>query len=252
MVQNWQSAFASAVYNNLIVKNNVGVDALGVNTTTFFMANNVSVGNTTNWGANVSTIASNLYAFNAGSSGDAIWTSSGQSNITGVVTTPGVDFIDFANNDFRYPAGSKLIDAGMQMFDFMEPVAITNILLGSGDPRPSYNNGGTEVWDLGPFEYDKGFGLAPKQVTLSITGMAEGSALAIYKTSDGSEILAPTTIGASGSYSMSYSYTGDVPITVRVRKATSAPKYQPYTAPGLITAGGFGLAVSQVPDPIAG
>ena len=37
-------------------------------------------------------------------------------------------------------------------------------------------------------------------------------------------------------------------ITVVVRKATGGTKYLPYSAPGLITSGGFGMVVSQVED----
>lgn len=90
----------------------------------------------------------------------------------------------------------------------------------------------------------------PLLVDIEISGMAEGSVMAIYKKSDGSAIVNPTTIGASGSYSMTYNYTVDTPIEVVVRKGTSGIKYLPYKAPGLITNTGFALIVNQIEDTV--
>ena len=103
--------------------------------------------------------------------------------------------------------------------------------------------------DAGPFEFDHGEGLAPSTVTISITGMASGSEIAIYKASDMSVILAPQS--TSGSYSGTYTYTGDTNIIVRVRKGTSVTRYLPYEYAGTITSTGFQLVVSQIPDTIA-
>ena len=154
--------------------------------------------------------------------------------------------MDYANKDFRpnpNPAtGTSLVDAGYDVFQGYSYDIQDN-------PRPSYNPDGIEAWDLGAFEYDQGHGLRPSTVNISITGMASGSEIAIYKASDMSVILAsqPTT----GSYSGTYTYTGDTNIIVRVRKGTAATRYLPFEYAGTITSTGFQLVVSQIPDTIA-
>jgi len=161
-------------------------------------------------------------------------------------STPSTVFVDWTNNDFRpASASSPQVDAG----GVISQINAVDIV---GNVRPSYKASTfpNNLWDCGPFEYDHGEGLAPLQVTLAFSGMAEGSVLAVYKTSDGAAIISPTTIGASGSHSTTYSYTGNVQITVVVRKGTTTPYYLPYSAPGLITSTGFSLIVNQVPDGI--
>jgi hypothetical protein len=101
----------------------------------------------------------------------------------------------------------------------------------------------------GTIEFDHGEGLAPATALIDISGMANGSELAVYKTSDMSVIVSPQS--TTGTYTGSYTYTADIPITVRVRKGTAASKYLPYEYAGIIKSTGFSLNVSQVLDPIA-
>lgn len=234
------------VYNNTIIGCSIGI-ASGGTSNVAYIVNNVCIGNTTNWG----TLPSGgLFANNAGLSTDSVWTSSGESRVD--VTS--ADFANYvvpvdATSDFR-PAGdsvahtssSALVDAAEQIYASMLAFDLVN------NVRPSYKNESATNWDIGAYEFDWGYGLEPLQVTIAISGMAEGSVMAVYKTSDGSTIISPTTIGASGSYSITYSYTGDTQIEVVVRKGTSGVKYLPYTTPGLITATGFSLIVNQVID----
>ena len=204
-----------------------------------FIYNCVSYGCGTNWGTapGLAYYMSN----NAGASGDAVW-DSGSTSLTSVTFS---DFIDYTNNDFRIASGSSLIDSGIDVVGGEWSDIVGNV-------RPNYDavNYPDNNWDIGPFEYDHGNGLAPQQVTLSVSGMVEGSVLAIYKTSDGTALVSPTTIGTSGSYSTTYSYTGDTQIEVVVRKGTSGTKYLPYKAPGLITNTGFVLIVNQIEDTV--
>lgn len=173
-----------------------------------------------------------------------IWTHEAPPPLAIDFTIPGNLFVDWANNDFRpASASSPQVDAGLEV-SYFPPVDIK----GAGRPNYEAATYPNNYWDVGPFEYDHGDGLAPLQVTLSISGMAEGSVMAVYKISDGTPIISPTTIGASGSYSTTYSYTGDTQIEVVVRKGSSGTKYLPYSAPGLITSTGFSLIVNQVVD----
>lgn len=200
--------------------------------------NNISIGNTVNWSTETSSLNNNILAKNnCGLSSDTIWDTA--SSAIALTTT---DFYNYGAGDFR-PAlsSSPQVDVEAAQPD----LDIADII---GNARPNYNMQDPDLVDCGPFEFDHGNGLAPQQVTLSISGMAEGSVLAIYKTSDGTTIVSPVTIGASGSHSITYSYTGDTQITVVVRKSTSGTKYLPYSAPGLITSAGFTLIVNQVID----
>lgn len=152
--------------------------------------------------------------------------------------------------DFR-PAGTSgtphasalQVESGMEIYNNIVPDILGNV-------RPNYINATTDKWDIGPFEFDHGNGLAPLQVTLAFFNMAVGSVLAVYRVSDGAELIAPITIGAGGTHSVAYSYTGDVPVTVVVRKGTSSTKYLPYSSLATITNTGISLVVNQVVDTV--
>lgn len=197
---------------------------------------NIAIGNTTNWGTAPTTCYMDS---NIGVTGDTVW---GTNALT--TGTTGM-FRNYAGNDF-YPASASAVQVelitlstgdGLPRYDIVDAV------------RPNYINASTDKADAGPFEFDHGNGLAPSTVPISITGMANGSEFAIYKTSDMSEIAAPQS--TTGSYSASYTYTADVGITVRVRKGSAATKYLPYEYQGTITSTGFALNVAQIVDPIA-
>jgi hypothetical protein len=203
--------------------------------------NNAVAGCTTNWSAQVSTFEGGFN--NAGESGNTPW--GADPVITLNTTTHFVDFAAKTIAGYQPSATSPLINAGIVPYGGNP----SDIL---GTFRPSYQATGTPAWDIGCFEYNDGSssdGSPPLTVTITITGMASGSILAIYKASDMSEIAAPAT--TTGSYSASYTYTGDTAIIVRVRKGTSGGKYLPYEYSGTITSAGFSLNVSQVLDPIA-
>jgi hypothetical protein len=157
------------------------------------------------------------------------------------------DFTDYANKIFT-PASSSSPQINILPFsdgDGLPREDILNLLRPNYEPVSFPDNKG----DAGPFEFDHGNGLAPLTVPISINGIASGSVLAIYKASDMSVIASPAT--TSGSYSASYTYTGDTNIIVRVRKGSAATKYLPYEYNGTITSTGFSLTVAQILDPIA-
>lgn len=239
LIDDYGNTRGAKLHNNLFTQCATGVHASG-SSSAVFAHNNISFGNTTNWSAIPSTGIHAAFN-NAGESGNSPW-DTGTS--TAITTITSGSFVNTSTFDFR-PASSSApqVNAGIEVY------GIEAIDLGD-DVRPNYQPSvyPDEVWDIGPFEYDNGNGLAPQQVTLSISGMAEGSVMAVYKISDGTAIISPTTIGASGSHSTTYSYTGNVQIEVVVRKGSSGTKYLPYSAPGLITSTGFSLIVNQVAD----
>jgi hypothetical protein len=93
-------------------------------------------------------------------------------------------------------------------------------------------------------------------VTLSVTVKDEAAAaienarVAIYKTSDNSELL-NTTTNASGLATTSFSYVSSTDIYVRVRKSsTGSTRYFDFQASGTITASGFSTTITLIEDPI--
>lgn len=201
---------------------------------------NISIDNATNWVTPATPQGLLFAAYNCGESGDS--PADTQSPSTSI-TVSSSDFTDSANEDYTPVSTGAQIDIHSGFLNSIAPDII-------GNPRPSYNYQTQDLVDAGPYEYDHGNGLAPQQVDIELSSMIEGSVLAIYKTSDGSAIVNPTTIGATGSYSTTYSYTGDTQIEVVVRKGTSGTKYLPYKAPGLITDTGFALIVNQIEDTV--
>lgn len=193
--------------------------------------NCISIGNGgTNKDYDISDL--NVFAINCISSDTSL--STGTDCLTGITATN--TFTDASNGDFSLLSTSVARDAGVLLDD----VPLTDIAGIARDP---------DNIDIGAHEYDVGY-VPTLQVGIEISGMVENSVLAIYKTSDGSAIVNPTTIDASGSYSTTYSYTEDTQIDVVVRKGTSGTKYLPYKAPGLITDTGFALIVNQVEDTV--
>lgn len=94
--------------------------------------------------------------------------------------------------------------------------------------------------------------VVPITVTVkSETGsVIQNARVAVYRTSDMLEIL-NTTTNSSGVASTTYSYTTDVPVTLRVRMSSSTPKYIPVNTSGTISSSGFSATVTFIADNIA-
>ncbi len=86
-------------------------------------------------------------------------------------------------------------------------------------------------------------------VAVALTGVVAGSRCRVFKTSDGTEIM---NVEASGStVAVNYNHTSDIDVTIRVRKASGAPKYLPFETFGTITSNGLSVVVTQVLDTVA-
>jgi len=123
----------------------------------------------------------------------------------------------------------------------------------------------TEGWavynsDLGGVDFftaDNGTTFVPAAtVNLTVTVLdtsntpIENAVVAIYKTSDDSELMNELTI-ADGTAGSSYTYTADTDIYVRVRKSTSTPRYYPVETTGTIESTGFSVTVTMRVDTVA-
>lgn len=258
----WVTAIGSTIHHNIVVNATNGFFLFGANTAdtaqcynniaakcvkgfigsatanACFTAswNNIAIGCTTPW---ENTPVSCFIGYNASDTGTP-W---GDNAVS--MATDFTDFTDYANNDFCPASGLKpQVNAGT----YIQDVELTDV---ADDVTPNYESATypNNIIDIGAYEYDHGEGLAPSTVNITIDGMANGSVIAIYKTSDMSVILSPTT--TTGTYAGTFIYTADTGITVRVRKGTAATKYLPYEYQGTITSSGFALTVSQIPDPVA-
>ncbi|MBA4386256.1 MAG: hypothetical protein C0410_16100, partial [Anaerolinea sp.] len=87
-------------------------------------------------------------------------------------------------------------------------------------------------------------------VTVQLTNVVVDSRCTIFETANPSNVIMLTT-AATSTVSVQYVWTGDLGITIRVRKSSTAPKYLPYEAFGTITNTNFSLAVNQIADAIA-
>lgn len=113
---------------------------------------------------------------------------------------------------------------------------------------PSFNSyiDGLEIYTntVGPGDY-------PSQtVSITLTNVVSGSTYYVYKTSDdtllGSGTASSSTVTITG-----VTYVSDFGITVRVRKASSAPKYIPLETQATVNSAGVSVYIGQSVDPVA-
>lgn len=245
--------YGGLTYNNTVV--GCGTGMYGGNSVACIVVGNVAYGNTTNWG---SAPVSGWFNNNAGASGNSVWVSASPAvKITTIVSgdfknyvVPATTASDFSpsGDSVAHTSSSHLVDVASQEFSDLQATAINNSNVNSGDPRPSYKNGSATDWDVGAFEFDWGYGLAPATVTVAISGIVSGSRLRVEKASDNSLIHEETVSGTSVSFS--YSYTSDTLVNIIIRKSSAAPKYKPFKSQQTIGSSGLTLSVSQEADSI--
>lgn len=100
--------------------------------------------------------------------------------IPGFTAAPGNTFVDWSSNDFRPSSASLAIDGA---FDFY--LSTTSDI--ADNERPSYAGGAAEYFDVGAYEYDKGYGNHPASTTVTFAGVNAGSEIRVYD-STGAEL----------------------------------------------------------------
>lgn len=205
-------------------KNTTGFYPVNSNAMGFFY-NNISIGNTTNWGTQPTGMEG--AANNAGLSGEA-W---GSATRLTIATT---DFVDYANNDFR-PAlsTSPQVETGVTFYG-ATPFDITDAV------RPNYNNGTTAYYDVGAYEFDHGYGLEPVSTTVTFVGVNANSEIRVYD-SGGTELAGVESCSADPELTWTVP-AGDV--TIRIVNTAYKIKEFNYTS----TAGTQSLPVQQELD----
>lgn len=223
--------YSDVVNNNLATGCGTGIYSDGA-TTYATVINNVSVGNTTNWTA--TGIGPNGYAANnAGLSGEA-WDTSGSTRITVAVT----DFNNLSGGDFTYVSGSPLINSGI---DFVAFSAENRDILDKY--RPDYESATypSNLWDIGPFEYDHGEGNTPPAsctITISAPVSLVGAEIRIYDNDNTPAGSFGTELAGTESHTAStYTYTGlqGNSIAIQIMQSGYEEFVQVYTVPATDT-----------------
>lgn len=196
-----------------------------------YLYNNISIGNTgPNWEAPSTIDYIKAATNNAGLSGEA-WVVGSGTRIT-IATT---DFVNYANRNFRPAlATSPQVDAGVEYYD----IARIDI---AGDERPNYNNGGTEAFDVGCYEFNHGYGPHPITASLTLTGLASGTDVVVR--SAGTSTILDSVDSTSGSWSYTYGSAHNVDIDV-IKPGMVIVTFRNLS----LTAESSTLPVSQQPD----
>jgi hypothetical protein len=88
----------------------------------------------------------------------------------------------------------------------------------------------------------------PLSVTLELNNVVVGSRCTII---DSNNNILMNEEAVSTTVTESYTYQGDVSVTVRVRKSSAVTKYLPFSTSGTVTSNGLTLTVNQTEDTIA-
>ena len=198
-----------SILNCIATKNTYGINASntgGANGNSATVINTISIGNTTlNWyNTNVTNlrVASN----NLGGTGEA-WIYESGTRIEVTETSPfSTLFSNWTNNDFRpASASSASVDAGVEYYGALGYDI-------ADDERPNYNNGGSEFFDVGCYEFDHGYGPHPATLDLTLTGVIAGSEVRIYAISNGAELAGTESCVSSPTFT----FTANVEVRILV------------------------------------
>lgn len=228
------------VVGNLITKCANGFSA--GSTVKGFFYNNIFIGNTTsNWVTEPTALEGANR--NVGATGNTIWVTGSGTTIEIAEASPfSTTFADWTNNDFSpASASSALVEAGVGPYGNLE-IDIT------GAARVAYMGGGAAVIDIGPYEFDHGYGPWPASHALTLTNVVVGSRVFIRDQADTTthfdQIAASSTVAATVTV---YGDSRDNWI-VKVRKGNASPFYLPYETLMTASEGSSSIYVSQIPD----
>lgn len=201
-----------------------------------FYYNNIIIGNTAaEWSTQPTSM--DHASCNYGPVGNA-WMSTDGVRYT-IATT---DFVDWTNNDFRpASASSPQVDTGLVPYDGL-PFDI------AGNVRPSYKGGAATEVDGGPFEFDHGYGPWPASHALTLNNVVVGSRILIRDQAN--TTTHHDAVAATPSVDVTITVYSDARDnwTIKVRKASASPFYQPWETLMTASAGSSSIYVSQIPD----
>lgn len=199
-IRPWNYLSGLVVANNTVTKCGTGMSPAASTNMQGEYYNNIAIGNTTNWGA-LTINSLTKCAGNAGLSGES-WASGTNAKIT-IATT---DFVNYPTDLRPASASSPQVDTGVEYYGALG-YDIANA------ERPNYNNGGSEAFDVGCYEYDHGYGNHPITATLTLTGLSVGSDV-VVRAAGTSTILASVDQVTGSSWDYTYGSAHGVDIDV--------------------------------------
>lgn len=158
-------------------------------------------------------------------------------------TTPNNAFVSWSGLDFR-PAGYGTSTPGSQALMVDAAGAVPRLSLTEdilGKERPGYKNGSPEYSDIGPYEFDFGYGPRPATATVTFSGVNAGSEIRVYN-STGTELNGIESCDAN--QVLSWAVPAVVTVTVRVVHPDYKIKEFDFTT----TAGASNLPIQQEVD----
>ncbi len=241
----WANGFALNAYatyvtmiGNMATKNTNGIVGYSgyENTASGFYYNNIAVGNdTVDWSSATPTFDG--ASGNAGS-GTTAWKSAVGIKVT-LATT------DLANwgtstvsaSDRYWPA-----NASSPQVDTAIAASGAPTLDIAGAVKPSYKNGAATYPDIGPYEFDQGFGPWPVTATLTLTGLVSGSDVVVLVAGT-TTVLASVDANPGSTWDYTYSTIQNVDIGI------IKPGYKiKYTRNYPLTASNVSLPIEQPID----
>ena len=205
--------------------------------------NNICVMNGTNWLATQPT-SINIGSGNAGEAGNAPWKTG--SNPTYTVSS--ADFVNLgtstpaSTDDYRPSSASAVqVETASDYYD-RRPFDIADAV------RPSYKGGAAAYYDIGPYEFDQGYGPWPASHVLTLDNVVVGSR--VFVRDQGGTVTHYDQIAATSTVVITATVYGDSrdQWRIKVRKASGSPTYIPYETLMTATPGSSSIYVSQIPD----
>jgi len=198
-IRPWNYLSGIYVANNTVTKCGTGMSPAASTNMQGEYYNNISIGNTTNWGAlTINSLTS--CGGNAGLSGEA-WVSGANPQIT-IATT---DFVNFPTDMRPALSTSPQVDSGVEYYGALGyDIADAE--------RPNYNNGGAEAFDVGCYEFDHGYGDHPITASLTLTGLVSGTDVVVRAA--GTSTILDSVDSTSGNWTYSYGSAHNVDIDV--------------------------------------
>lgn len=211
----YSNANGCLIANNVTAGNNFGFGS-NLTQTRGYYYNNISIGNvSSNWPALTGQEgASN----NAGLAADTVWGANTVAITTGAFAS--WNATEIFKSDFRPAAiSSPQVDTGTDYFGRLPYDAGENEV-------PNYYPVDPGKIDLGPYEFDHGYGLTPQSQPVQVSDIVDGSRIKIAKQAGGAELYNAVL---SGSTSISYteSLSVNTPVYLYVRKGSAAPFFKP-------------------------
>ncbi len=162
-------------------------------------------------------------------------------NLGTVAATTSMSWNNYLNDYATYSAGGTSTGNEAILVNVASGQTLT-INVGSGYDTPSYYNTGTGDVDV------------VNSVTVNVyvkdsdNNAIENAAVAVYKTSDDTQIMNELSAASTGLATESFAFLSDTNVYIRVRKSSTGTRYIPVKTTGVISSSGLTTTVVLIED----